>query len=213
MAEGLPPEFFAREDESADESFYREPRFTTHIDDATITALTAYYREVLAPSNRILDLMSSWISHLPEEIRYRHVAGLGMNESELAANPRLDEHRVQNLNTHPHLDWPDDAFEAVMIAVSVQYLIQPFDVFDEIGRVLSPGGRCVVAMSHRLFPTKAIYAFQVMPPADRCRLVGAYMQRTGRFSNIDVIDRSPRNADPLWIVTGTAGEVARDFTS
>ncbi|HKI75372.1 MAG TPA: hypothetical protein VJ998_12030, partial [Pseudomonadales bacterium] len=87
------------------------------------------------------------------------------------------------------------------------------DVFEEIGRVLSPGGRCVVAMSHRLFPTKAIYAFQVMPPADRCRLVGAYMQRTGRFSNIDVIDRSPRNADPLWIVTGTAGEVARDFTS
>lgn len=200
---GLPPEFFAREDESADEDFYREPRFTTHIDDATIVALTRYYRETLRPGDRILDLMSSWISHLPEEVRYRHVAGLGMNRAELEANPRLDELRVQNLNTDPVLPFQDASFDAVLIAVSVQYLLRPFDVFREIGRVLCPGGRCIVAMSHRLFPTKAIYAFKVMPPQDRCRLVGAYMARSGRIRDIVTLDRSPRDADPLWIVTGT----------
>lgn len=201
---GLPEQFFVRQDESADENFYREPRFTTHIDDATIVALTQYYRETFDPADRILDLMSSWISHLPGEIRYRHVAGLGMNEAELSANERLDAYAVQNLNTEPALPYPDGSFEAVTIAVSIQYLVRPFEVFAEIGRVLTPGGRCVVAMSHRLFPTKAIYAFQAMPAADRCRLVSAYLQKSGRFSDVATLDRSPPNADPLWIVTGRA---------
>lgn len=201
---GLPDQFFARQDESADENFYEAPRFTTHIDDATITALTQYYREVLLPGQRLLDLMSSWISHLPAEVRYGHVAGLGMNAAELAANERLDEFQVQNLNDNPALPWDDASFDAVLIAVSVQYLIRPFEVFAEIGRVLAPDGRCIVAMSHRLFPTKAIYAFHVMSAADRCRLVGAYMIRSGRFGNIESLDRSPANADPLWIVTGRA---------
>ena len=203
---GLPDGFLAREDESSDEAFYSEPRFTTHIDDATIAALTAYYSEVLNPQARLLDLMSSWISHLPDDVRYRRVTGLGMNEEELKRNPRLDEYQVQNLNTEPLLPYSDDTFEAVMIAVSVQYLVRPFEVFGEIGRVLAPGGRCIVAMSHRLFPTKAIYAFRVMPPADRCRLVSAYLQQTGDFSDIKVLDRSPENADPLWIVTGISSD-------
>lgn len=205
---GLPPRFFARQDESADENFYAAPRFTTHIDDATIAALTRYYREVLAPRDRILDLMSSWISHLPAEVRYRHVAGLGMNAAELAGNERLDDFRVQNLNDNPVLPWGDNSFEAVLIAVSVQYLIRPFEVFDEIGRVLSPDGRCIVAMSHRLFPTKAIYAFHILTGDDRRRLVGAYMARSGRFANIESLDRSPPHADPLWIVTGKRVETA-----
>jgi SAM-dependent methyltransferase len=200
---GLPDDFFAREDEAPDEDFYRDPRFTTHIDDATIVALTNYYREVLKPSDRVLDLMSSWISHLPNEIRYRHVAGLGMNEQELARNPRLDRYCVQNLNVTPVLPFEDDAFDAVLMAVSVQYLTRPFEVFGDIGRVLATGGKCIVSMSHRLFPTKAIYAFHVLPPADRCRLVGTYMHRSGRLTDIEVHDRSPANADPLWIVSGT----------
>lgn len=200
---GLPDDFFAREDETPDEDFYQDPRFTTHIDDATIVALTNYYREVLKPSDRVLDLMSSWISHLPNEIRYRHVAGLGMNEQELARNPRLDRYGVRNLNVTPVLPFEDDAFDAVLMAVSVQYLTRPFEVFREIARVLAPRGKCIVSMSHRLFPTKAIYAFHVLPPADRCRLVGTYMHRSGRMTDIEVHDRSPANADPLWIVSGT----------
>ena len=161
---GLPDKFFERDDETPDDGFYEQPRFTTHIDDATINALTTFYGEVLSPSMRVLDLMSSWISHLPNQIRYRHIAATGMNEAELAENPRLDEFRVINLNEDPVLPWDDDSFDAALIAVSVQYLTRPFDVFAEIGRVLAPGGQCIVAMSHRLFPTKAIYAFKVLPP-------------------------------------------------
>lgn len=200
----MPPGFFKRDDESADTAFYAQPRFTTHIDDATISALTDFYGESLAPSMRILDLMSSWISHLPHRVRYRHVAGHGMNDAELRENPRLDEYAVVNLNETPALPWRDDTFDAVLIAVSVQYLTRPFDVFAEIGRVLAPGGQCIVAMSHRLFPTKAIQAFKVLSPADRCRLVASYMETGGHLKDIEAIDRSPENADPLWIVRGRA---------
>lgn len=199
---GLPDKFFSREDDSNDSEFYELPRFTTHIDDATITALTQYYRETLKPSWHILDLMSSWVSHLPNETRYRHVAGHGMNEEELARNPRLDEYRVQDLNDNPMLPYANRSFEAVLIAVSIQYLIKPFELFNEIGRILTPGGCCIVSMSHRLFPSKAIYAFKVLPPVERTHLVAAYMEKCSRFANIDIVDRSPANADPLWIVTG-----------
>lgn len=201
-APDLPDGFFARQDESDDAEFYRQPRFVTHIDDVTIAALTQYYRETLTPDCRVLDLMSSWISHLPEEVRYRSVTGHGMNAEELAANPRLDDYRVQDLNRRPRLPFADAGFDAVLIAVSVQYLTRPFEVFGEIARVLAPGGHCIVAMSHRLFPSKAVYAFHVLSGAERCRVVAAYLDDSGAFDPIRAIDRSPASGDPLWIVHG-----------
>ena len=134
----LPDYLFERQDASADELFYSVARLVTHIDDATIAALTDYYDEVLQPGDRILDLMSSWISHLPESMNYEQVTGLGMNEEELANNPQLDKSLVHNLNTRPQLPFDDATFDAVLIAVSVQYLTQPLVVFNEIARVLCP---------------------------------------------------------------------------
>src|SRR5438552_10036800 len=87
----FPREFFQRMDGSADAEFYVEPRLVTHIDDATIAALTQFYRETLPARGAILDLMSSWISHLPPEVEFARVAGLGMNHVELAHNPRLTD--------------------------------------------------------------------------------------------------------------------------
>ena len=193
---------FNRQDDSADEAFYATPRMVNHIDDATINEITRFYQEALTPEDELLDLMSSWVSHLPEEVIYRKVTGLGMNLDELNANARLDQALVHNLNKTPTLPFPDASFNAVMIVVSIQYLTRPFEVFKEIQRVLKPGGRCIVAMSHRLFPTKAIYAFQTLAPQDRVQLVKEYMRRGG-LSEIEFIDRSPEKADPLWIIQGT----------
>ena len=198
----LPDQFFKRQDESGDELFYVHPRFETHIDDSTIDNLTAFYREALKPDDRVLDLMSSWISHLPPEVRYQQVSGLGMNEAELARNERLDDYVVHNLNDEPSLPYEDASFDVVTIVVSVQYLTRPFEVFEEIARVLAPGGRCIVAMSHRLFPTKAVYAFQMLSPEDRCRIVAAYMKNTEQFEETESLDRSPPVGDPLWLVRG-----------
>jgi len=196
----FPAELFAREDESADALFYREPRFALHIDDATVAALTQLYREELPAGCRLLDLMSSWVSHLPGEVRYARVSGLGMNEAELAANPRLDERRVQDLNRDPALPWPDASFDAVLCAVSVQYLVRPVEVFAEVARILRDGGKLLIATSHRLFPTKAIAAWRALPAPERLRLVGRYLERAGDFARARVVDRSPPGADPLWVV-------------
>ena len=192
---------FHRQDDSADEAFYSIPRMVNHIDDATINEITRFYREALAPEDELLDLMSSWVSHLPQDVTYRKVTGLGMNLDELNANVFLDQVLVHNLNKTPALPFPDASFNAVMIVVSIQYLTRPFEVFNEIQRVLKTGGRCIVAMSHRLFPTKAIYAFQTLAPQDRVQLVKEYMRQSG-LSEIEFIDRSPENADPLWIIQG-----------
>ena len=199
----LPKELFARVDEGDDANFYQVPRLVAHIDPGTIAALTQYYRDVLPEGGRVLDLMSSWISHLPSKARYTSVAGLGMNAEELAANPRLDARVVQDLNRNPRLPFADHAFDAVLIAVSVQYLTHPIEVFRDIARVLAPGGRLIVAMSHRCFPTKAVRAFHEFSVEDRIRLIGAYVELAGGFETATFDDRSPAGEDPLWIVTAT----------
>lgn len=209
MGEGsLPAGLFARVDESDDELFYQVPRLVLHIDESTVTALTLYYADVLGEGSRVLDLMSSWVSHLPPQLSFARVAGLGMNEKELAANPQLTDYVVQDLNRDPRLPFADASFDAVAIAVSVQYLVRPVDVFREIARVLSPGGRLIVAMSHRCFPTKAIRAFHQLDARDRIRLVANYFALAGGFDDAEFINRSPAEGDPLWIVTGRTREVA-----
>jgi SAM-dependent methyltransferase len=197
----LPTELFDRIDETPDARFYVQPRLVAHIDPETIAALADYYREVLPADADVLDLMSSWISHLPHEVSYGRVAGLGMNAVELDHNTRLTERVVHDLNAEPSLPWPDAHFDAVLNAVSIQYLVRPVEVFAEIARVLRPGGLSIVAMSHRCFPTKAIRAFHAMGRDARFDLVTHYHEATGGFATAERTDRSPTGADPLWIVT------------
>lgn len=199
----LPPGFFRREDMSSDRFFYDVPRFVTHIDDATIGALTALYRDMLAPETRVLDLMSSWVSHLPKDRQFSRVAGLGMNAEELRNNPQLTEWTVHDLNADPRLPYEDASFDSALCAVSVQYLTSPVAVFREVGRVLAPGGAFVVAFSHRMFPTKAVEVWRQLPAAERIRLVASYFGMAGNFGEPLFLDRSPEGADPLWCVVAT----------
>lgn len=199
------PDFFDRLDETPDAQFYAFPRFVTHIDDSTIAALTRYYGEVLRPGADVLDLMSSWVSHLPaaSEIALGHVVGVGMNAEELAKNPRLAAWHVCDLNDDPRLPLADESFDLALCAVSIQYLTRPVEVFAELARVLRPGGRALIATSHRCFPTKAIRAWHVLPPAERLRTISLYFAQAGGFAPAEQLDRSPPGADPLWIVTAT----------
>jgi SAM-dependent methyltransferase len=196
----FPPGFFEREDPSPDAGFYREPRLVTHIDPATIDALRAFYRETLPAGGRLLDLMSSWVSHLPPEVSYARVAGLGMNDLELAANPRLTDRVVHDLNADARLPYPDATFDAVLCAVSVQYLTRPIEVFADVRRVLAPDGTFAVATSHRLFPTKAIRGWRALSPEGRMRLLALYFREAGGYAPAVWVDRSPPGSDPLWIV-------------
>ncbi|MFP6836622.1 MAG: hypothetical protein VB948_11035 [Pseudomonadales bacterium] len=198
----LPADSFVRMDESSDAEFYSEPRFVAHIDPATIEALTEFYRTFIPDNADVLDLMSSWISHLPLDKPYGRVAGLGMNAAELAANEQLSDFLVHDLNVDPAVPYPNDVFDRVAIAVSIQYLTKPVDVLESVGATLRAGGQICIAMSHRLFPTKAIQAFHRLSPSDRVRLVQTYLELAG-YRDVRFIDESPANADPLWLVVGT----------
>ena len=202
-ADPFPPEFFHRIDESRDELFYGEPRFVTHIDDATIEALTELYRELIPAGVAVLDLMSSWVSHLPDDAEYSRVAGLGMNHEELASNPRLSDFAVHDLNAEPELPYGDAEFDIVVNAVSVQYLTRPVEVFASVRRVLKPGGVYLVAISHRMFPTKAVAVWQSLSNEERIRLVGSYFMQSGGWEQPQLVDRSPQGADPLWAIFAT----------
>ena len=199
MSSRLPAGAFGRYDETPDEEFYSVPRLVTHIDDRAIAAVTQLYRENFPARGAILDLMSSWVSHLPPEVEYGRVVGLGMNEEELRRNPRLDAYVVQNLTRDPRLPFGDGEFDGVGICVSIDYLTRPVEVLREVGRALQVGAPVVIPFSNRCFPSKAVAIWHRLDDAGHMRLVEGYLREAGNFENVRSLDRSPRRvfSDPL----------------
>lgn len=204
---GLPKRAFEKADPSPDLEFYAQPRLVTHIDAGAIAAVTALYRETVPAGGIVLDLMSSWISHLPRDVSYSEVIGHGMNASELAANPRLDRRFVQNLNDDQDLPLADGSVDATLVCVGVQYLQQPVAVFADVRRISRPGAPVIVTFSNRCFPTKAVAVWHVLDGPGHQRLVSLYLEQAG-FSRIEGGGRTPPGADPLWWVIGYAGSVS-----
>jgi SAM-dependent methyltransferase len=174
-------------DDTNDNLFYGYPRFVTHVDEAFINQLTDVYRERLQPNTRILDMMSSWVSHLPAEMEFAHVEGHGLNAEELARNPRLNHYFVQNINDNPQLPFLDQDFDAVINCVSVQYIQYPEAVFSEIHRILKPGGVAIISFSNRMFFQKAIQAWRDASEETRVELVKNYFASVPGFSKPEVI--------------------------
>lgn len=142
-------------DSSDDGLFYAEPRFVQHLDGAFRQRLTSLYRQQIPEGAVVLDLMSSWVSHLPEDRQYGAVIGHGLNARELSANPRLTRHWVQNLNRDQCLPLESASVDACLIVAGWQYLQYPEAVAAELLRVIRPGGQLIVAFSNRMFFTKA----------------------------------------------------------
>ena len=203
-----PDGFFERGDPASDSTFYRLPRLVTHIDDSAIGAVSELYAErgIGGPSGdyrRVLDLMSSWVSHLrtaPDEL-----VVLGMNASELDANPMATERIVQDLNSDPVLPFAEGSFDAVLCCVSIDYLVRPVEVLQEAARVLRPGGQIVITFSNRCFPTKAIRGWLETDDEGRCGIVLDYLRRAGGFEDAQGNLRTPAargyRGDPLYAVT------------
>jgi SAM-dependent methyltransferase len=200
----FPPQFFQREDSSNDAAFYDWPRMVVHIDEGAITALRNIYAELLPTSGMLLDLMSSWRSHLPDGLIRSGLAvtGLGMNAEEMAANPQLVSHVVHDLNREPELPFQEAAFDAAVCAVSVQYLTRPVEVFREVGRVVKPGAPFIVSFSNRCFPTKAVAVWREGTDEQHLALVRDYFERSGRWGEISDRAYQPGWSDPLFAVWG-----------
>ncbi len=198
----LPPGAFEKLDPGDDADFYAPPRLVTHIDEGAVAALTAYYREILPAGGVVLDLMSSWVSHLPAELTLAEVIGHGMNAEELAANPRLTRRLVQDLNRTPTLPLGDASLDAALCCVGVQYLQRPVRVFADVARTLRPGSPMAVSFSNRCFPTKAVAVWSSLDMAGHARLVQLYLERAGLRGVVGCILADGRHSDPLVVVTG-----------
>lgn len=200
-----------------DALFYDQPRFVTHVDENFIDQLTQLYRDRLRPEMQILDLMSSWVSHLPSEMHFVRVEGHGLNAEELAKNPRFDDYFVQNLNQNQTLPYGDRSFGAVLITVSVQYLEQPEAVFAEIYRILQPGGVVIVSYSNRMFYQKAIEVWRDGSEKSRVALVERYFSNAGLecIETIAKVSSQPPmlqlfgfgSIDPFYATIGYRGAV------
>jgi SAM-dependent methyltransferase len=206
---------FAREDEREDGVFYGAPRLVSHIDEVAMAHVRALYGRLLRPGMRVLDLMSSWISHLPE-IETAGVTGVGMNAEELGRNPRLGDWIVHDLNREIALPLPSGSFDAAICTVSVEYLTRPVEVFAEVARVLRPGAPFVVTFSDRWFPPKVVRVWTELHPFERMGLVLQYFRRSGEFECLQTESTRgwPRpdddkyasvlaHSDPVYAVWGT----------
>lgn len=195
----FPPGFFDRADDGDDAVFYSTPRLVQHIDDRAVAAAGEVYAGLgVGADSDVLDLMSSWVSHLRE--RPRHLTVLGMNAAELAANPMADRTLVHDLNADPTLPLPDAAFDAAICTVSVDYLVRPVAVLTEVARVLRPGGICALTFSNRCFPTKAIRGWLTTDDEAHIEIVATYLHLAGRFEE-PTVTRSLRGGDPLFAVS------------
>lgn len=197
----LSPAAYTREDESPDDHFYSFPRRVVHIDDGAIAALGLLYADVLPSRGRLLDLMSSWRSHLLPGFNAREVVGLGMNAEEMADNPQLASHVVHDVNRDPRLPFGSGEFDGAMCAVSIQYVLHPLLLFREVRRVLRPGSPFVVSFSNRCFPTKAVAVWLDSTDQHHMMLVRSYFEAAGGWKDATVEDRSPSGfGDPLYAV-------------
>ena len=192
------PEFFKRQDERPDKLFYEQPRRVKHMDDRAAQAAQALYDELLPAGGSVLDLMSSYYSHLPE--KFSRVTGLGLNLAELEENEQVDEVLVQDLNQTPELPFGKDTFDGAVCTVSIQYLTCPGEVFAEVARVLKPRRPFIVTFSNRMFPTKAILAWRASDDEAHVRLVESYFEQEPTFNKTQTHHHTPKKGDPLFAV-------------
>jgi FKBP-type peptidyl-prolyl cis-trans isomerase 2 len=175
---------FERADSQPDARFYQHPRFVHHIDETAREMVKDTYGRFLADGMHVLDLMSSWQSHVPSRLRLGRLVGLGLNADELKKNTQLSDFVVHDLNADCKLPFEPNTFDAVVNTASVEYLIEPLAVFREVSRILRPEGYFIITFSNRWFATKAIRVWQELHEFERMGLVLEYFLRAGGFTDL-----------------------------
>ncbi len=175
---------FSREDRAEDMAFYAKTRRTLHVDKRASEHIGEVYARFVSSGMRVLDLMAGWRSHLPDDLELKSVVGLGLNDQELRENPSLANHVVHDLNDRPELPFSDASFDAVLCTVSVEYMTRPFDVFEDVHRILRPGGPFVLTFSNRWFPPKVVRIWTELHEFERMGYVLEIFLRTGLFEEL-----------------------------
>jgi SAM-dependent methyltransferase len=196
---------FTRLDESDDKTFYEVDRMVSHLDSVALAMVEKIIGTLVVEEDPvILDLMASWSSHIPASLQARRIVGLGLNQNELTSNERLTETVIHDLNANPMLPFPDNTFDIVLNTVSVDYIMRPFEVFSEVGRILKPSGLFLVTFSNRMFPLKAVKIWKESTEKERVELVKRFFENTPTFGEPQVFLSSgkPRPKDDKYYYTG-----------
>ncbi len=194
---------FARVDAGDDAAFYASPRLVHHLDAAARARVQTLYARLVHPGMAVLDLMASWVSHLPEARPGLRVTGLGLNADELAANTALAERVVRDLNRTPALPFPDASFDAAVCTASVEYLTRPVEVMREVARVLRPGAPFALTWSDRWFPPKVVRIWTELHPFERLALVIDLLRESGCYERpvSESLRGLPRPPDDKYAAT------------
>jgi hypothetical protein len=140
---------------------------------------------------------------------------MGMNKSELDANPILTQQVIKDLNRDPTLPADLTDLNAATCVVSIDYLTRPLEVLKSIHDRMIPDSTIHLAISNRCFPTKAIRRWLEVDEYERLLMVGDYLSFAG-FEDIETLTLSDGTVhgqtgfskvfgrrDPLWVVRGT----------
>lgn len=100
------------------------------------------------------------------------------------------------------LDWQ---FDLITNSLSVDYLTSPREIFNEMFRVLKPGGRACMAFTNRAFMTKVVPIWrQPFSDINHAEIVARYFYFSGDWEDIAVVDVSPSGwvgqRDPMYVV-------------
>jgi SAM-dependent methyltransferase len=186
----------SREDEGADWEFYDFSRLVFHADTDALNRLTAVYRELLPrEGGKILDVGSSWVSHLPEDRTFARVVGIGMNEAELKSNPKLDSWQVQDLNLAPDMHLETETYDAVLISFAIQYFKFPEFLLAQIARALKPGGKLIISWGAGCFSSKAIKGWL---NRDQDSRIGVVLRLLASAGFVDAHVHSEHRFNPTW---------------
>jgi len=206
-----------RANQAPDVEFHRTPRLVAHIDSMARQRLQLLHGQLLQPGMDLLDLMAGRHSHLPEDFQPGRCIGLGMNQEEMDANPDLERSVVHDLNKDPQLPFEDAAFDAVLCAMSVEYLVRPLEVLAEAYRVLRPGGVLCLSVSNRWHAPKVTDLWIQLHEFERLGFLVELLDGSG-FTALETLSERgwPRpfderdryypalqNADPLYAAWGT----------
>jgi hypothetical protein len=159
--------------------FYDAPRLVHHIDERAVDGVGALYEE-LGVDGDVLDLMSSWVSHLRAR---RARSPSSAQRGELAANPMATARVVQDLNADPRCRSPTRPSTPCSTACPSTTSSGP----SSAGRG-SPGaaaGRAVgVHVLQPVLPTKAVRGWLSVPeergPASSPTTTGSPAASTSR---------------------------------
>lgn len=173
-----------RKNEQPDSDFYAKPRLVHHLDNRARARIGVLYRQLFHGKGRVLDLMGSWDSHLPDSCTVDELLVHGLNREELRRNFRAKATICQDLNAESSLPLENDSLDGVICTASIEYLTQPLTVFAEVIRLLKPGGIFAVSFSNRWFPPKVTQVWTELHAFERMGLVAELFLRSKGFEGL-----------------------------